>query len=166
MAAISIHDSINSSSGFSVADGDDFELVSVTSDNDPISLNTQPLGLTAYHTSNLTLPQHPPEPVPAPGCLEHFDTARLTIEDIQTNVNKFIDGADDDQEEHNDCYPMDESVAMEGGGIHGYKINRPPKMRPVRVYIAALYDVLHPGSVWHHVPVDSLKLTAYEIAMS
>jgi hypothetical protein len=148
MEAGSIHDSINSSSGFSnVADGDDFELVSVTSDSDPISLNTQPLGLTAYHTSNLTLPQHPPEPVPAPGCLEHFDTARLTIEDIQTNINNFIDAADDEQDEQKSYYPMDESLAIGGGSIRGYKINRPPKMRPVRVYIAALYDVLHPGLV-------------------
>jgi hypothetical protein len=147
MEAASIHDSINSSSSFSVADGDDFELVSVTSDSDPISFNTQPLGLTAYHTSNLALPQHPPEPVPAPGCLEHFDTARLTIQDIQTNVNNFIEAADDEQEELKDCYSMDESAAMGGASIRGYKINRPPKMRPVRVYIAALYDVLHPGLV-------------------
>lgn len=143
MPASSIHDSINSSSSFS-NDQEEFEIVSVISDSElHPQLNMQPLGLTAYHSSDLQLPQLPPEPVPAPGCLEKFETACLSPEDVQSFVKRWVDG-----EEEDGAYPLDESMAplaAETEALKGYKINKPPKMRPVRVYIAALYDVLHPG---------------------
>jgi hypothetical protein len=77
--------------------------------------------------------------------LEKFETACLSPEDVQSFVKRWVDGEEDEEDV---AYIMDESLApmgMQTAALKGYKINKPPKMRPVRVYIAALYDVLHPG---------------------
>lgn len=167
----SLHDSLTSSASLSV-DNDGFEIVSVMSDNDlhqttellynshPNFLNGGPHGGGGYlgrqhsHTSELQLPQLPPEPVPAPGALERFDTACLSPEDVQSFVRRYVDGEDSENEEEEMKEPqaqpaLDESLAIgtQQDALKGYKINKPPTMRPVRVYIAALYDVLHPGHV-------------------
>ena len=131
---------------------DEFEFVgSVLSDSElrtrGSALNTGPLGLTAYHTSELLLPGLPPEPVAAPGVLERFETASLSSQDIQSYVQRLVDGTA--LEEYFGSV-MDDSILAPGAtGLQrgGYKLNKAPQMRPVRVYIAALYDVLHPGSV-------------------
>lgn len=163
-----LHDSLTSSASLSV-DNDGFELVSAASDTDlnqttELLYNSHPnfvhnhqhgLGRQHSHTSELQLPQLPPEPVPAPGALERFDTACLSPEDVQSFVRRYVDGNESDNEEdaENDHtrapHPMDESLAIgvQQEALKGYKINKPPTMRPVRVYIAALYDVLHPGYV-------------------
>ncbi|KAG8830548.1 hypothetical protein FRC17_004724 [Serendipita sp. 399] len=170
MASTSIHDSINSSDFSNPDVNEEFEIVSVTSDVDlhqqPHHVNlygnngyhnnmldTLPLGLTAYHTSELQLPSLAPEPVAPPGVLEKFETASLSPEDVQSYVKRWVDGdvADLIGEETPGGY-LDDSIAVGHGGmlattLSGYKINKPPTMRPVRVYTAALFDVLHPGHV-------------------
>ncbi|KAG8777235.1 hypothetical protein FRC15_011467 [Serendipita sp. 397] len=116
-------------------------------------LDTLPLGLTAYHTSELQLPSLAPEPVAPPGVLEKFEMASLSPEDVQSYVRRWVDGdvADLIAGETPGGY-LDDSVAVGHGGmlattLSGYTINKPPTMRPVRVYMAALFDVLHPGHV-------------------
>jgi hypothetical protein len=159
--AATLHDSLTSSTSLD-PDHEEFEIVSAVSDSDmhqtEYLYNSNPhllhgrngLGRLHSHTSELQLPQLPPEPVPAPGCLERFDTACLSPEDVQSFVRRYVQTGQDPEEngEHDqlDC-GLDESLAIgvEKEGMKGYRINNPPTMRPVRVYIAALYDVLHPG---------------------
>jgi hypothetical protein len=128
-----------------------------------------PRGLTGSHSSMvLEAPILPPEPAPAPGALEHFNTACLSAADVQNFVKRLVDGqphtgpmddeeADEDDPERfhqylDDNNNNDTKIAaeadVEGDLLRGYKINKPPTMRPVRVYIAGLFDVLHPGSVF------------------
>jgi hypothetical protein len=164
--AAALHDSLTSSTSLSV-DHEEFEIVSAVSDSDLHQTehlyNSNPhlllhgrdgLGRQHSHTSELQLPQLPPEPVPAPGCLELFDTACLSPEDVRSFVRRYVQTGEDSEENENGepsqlqvGRGLDESLAIgvEREGMKGYKINKPPTMRPVRVYIAALYDVLHPG---------------------
>ncbi|PVG00017.1 hypothetical protein CPB86DRAFT_774061 [Serendipita vermifera] len=113
----------------------------------------------------LEAPLLPPEPAPAPGALEHFNTACLSAADVQNFVKRLVDGqplagmddeeADEDPErfhQHLDDQDIttNKNAAepdVEEDLLRGYKINKPPTMRPVRVYIAGLFDVLHPGIV-------------------
>ncbi|CAG7848549.1 SubName: Full=Uncharacterized protein {ECO:0000313/EMBL:CCA66540.1} [Serendipita indica DSM 11827] len=163
MASTPLNDSLTASSdsfnplpSANTANGafdEEFEFVgSVLSDSElrtrAGALNTGPLGLTAYHTSELQLPGLAPEPVAAPGVLERFETASLAPQDIQSYVQRLVDGTALD--EYAGPSVMDDSILAPGAtGLQrgGYKLNKPPQMRPVRVYIAALYDVLHPGHV-------------------
>jgi len=162
---MALHDSLTSSTLSFSADHEEFEIVSVVSDTDlhhtEHLYSSNPhfllhgLGRQNHHSSELQLPQLPPEPIPAPGCLERFDTACLSPEDVQSFVKRYLPG--EDSEPNGDQEPvdggLDESLAIgvEREGMKGYKINKPPTMRPVRVYIAALYDVLHPG--YHGFPI-------------
>lgn len=108
-------------------DHEEFEIVSITSEPASDARRHSFGQALHYHSSTLPLPQLGNEPVPTSEAVDHFGSSFFTpADDIQAYVNGFV--------------ATDEDATTDD-----YRINSPPRMRPVRVYIASLCDVLHPG---------------------